>query len=135
MWNTDGMTHELAAAITAVIRGQAGELGWSAPQLAKESGVPYQTLRRYLKGNREIPLGVVESIAAALDRSVSWIIQQAESRRESNAALAAHIAQIGGSQPDVTETLQIVTSASDSDDANVSPSGDAHDARRGGTGS
>lgn len=129
------MTHELTAAITAAIRAESAAQKFSDPELAKRAGVPYPTLRRYLKDQRPIPLDIVEAVAKALGRPVSWLIAEAERRRKSNAALAAHIAQIGGSQPDVIEALQIVTSASDDDDANVSPSGDAHDAREGGAGS
>jgi transcriptional regulator with XRE-family HTH domain len=48
--------------------------------LAEASGVPIRTLKRYLDGEREIPLTELRSIARALGVSVASLIDCAEDR-------------------------------------------------------
>lgn len=94
-----------AAAITAVIRGEAASQKMNPADLARAAKVPYPTLWRYLGDGRPITLAVVEKVAKALGKPVSWIMQSAE-QRMADAKLAAHV--LGR-----TDESQAVTDAAD----------------------
>jgi AcrR family transcriptional regulator len=102
MWNTVIMTHsDFAAAITAVIRSEAAVQQMGAADLARAAGVPYPTLWRYLKDEREITLTATEKIARALGKPVSWITGRAETRI-ADAALEAHVRAATGDEEAVS---------------------------------
>lgn len=48
--------------------------------LSKASGIPYEALRRYLKGMRQIHLDDINSVARALDVEPSLVLREAERR-------------------------------------------------------
>lgn len=113
---TDSM---LGAAITAVIRGEAASQKMTPADLARAAKVPYPTLWRYLNDERAIPLAVVEKVADAIGKPVSWITERAE-RRIADEALAAHIYERTGDEQAVADAMEQVAHPADGDH-DVSP--------------
>lgn len=121
---------ELDAAIAAVIRSEAGAQKMNTADLARESGVPYPTLYRYWNDDRGFPIDVVEKVARALDKSVLWVVAEAERRRGHHTALIDHIRSLGGSEQDVIDSLRIVTGDQDVAGGTVDPPEEARGKRR-----
>lgn len=56
------------------IEQEMNRRGWTAAQLARESGVPVESLYKYLKGNVANPRGdAIEKLAEALDLDPVWV--------------------------------------------------------------
>lgn len=88
---------ELIPAIAAEIRTQATLDRIQHKTVAERSGIPYSTLRRYLAGERDIPVTALIAICEALNVDPGLILQRATRRAEEDArpsqadfALAAH---------------------------------------------
>lgn len=98
MWDDSAMlTTDLIPAIAAELRTQATLDRVQHKTLAELSGVPYSTLRRYLSGDRDIPVTSLIAICEALNVDPGLILQRATRRAEEDArptkadfALAAH---------------------------------------------
>lgn len=88
---------DLIPAIAAEVRTQAAFDRVQHKALAERSGIPYSTLRRYLSGDRDIPVTSLIAICEALNVDPGLILQRATRRAEEDArptkpnfALAAH---------------------------------------------
>lgn len=50
------------------------ELGWSKAELSRRSGINYDSINKYLRGDIDNPRGnILEKIASTIDRSVLWL--------------------------------------------------------------
>ena len=50
------------------------ELGWSGKELARQSGIPYANINKYLNGDIEQPRGdVMDRLAKAIKKSTLWL--------------------------------------------------------------
>lgn len=65
-------------AAAAVLRAWRGKKRWSVPRLAELSGIPKDTLQRYLLGTRPIPLAAFGSLAAAFGMPASQLMADVE---------------------------------------------------------
>lgn len=98
MWDDNAMlTTDLIPPIAAELRTQAALDRVQHKTLAELSGIPYSTLRRYLSGDRDIPVTSLIAICEALNVDPGLILQRATRRAEEDArptktdfALAAH---------------------------------------------
>lgn len=63
--------------VAAEVRADLARFNMRVTDLAHVSGVPYQTLRRYLRAERDIPLNTLEMICGALGVEVSEILERA----------------------------------------------------------
>ncbi|MDU5961999.1 MAG: helix-turn-helix transcriptional regulator [Dermabacter sp.] len=91
------LTTDLIPPIAAELRTQAALDRVQHKTLAELSGIPYSTLRRYLSGDRDIPVTSLIAICEALNVDPGLILQRATRRAEEDArptktdfALAAH---------------------------------------------
>lgn len=76
------MDTTLAQAVAAEIRAEAGRQEVSRAELARRSGVPLPTLRRYFYAEeREPTIDAVAAVAAALDLPASELLARAEGVR------------------------------------------------------
>jgi phage repressor protein C with HTH and peptisase S24 domain len=56
------------------LKAAAEELGWSAAELSRRSGVPVENIKKYLQGSVDNPRGnVIAKLATALDRPEVWL--------------------------------------------------------------
>ncbi len=66
------------------------ELGWSKAELSRRSGINYDSINKYLRGDIDNPRGnILEKLAETIERSVLWLrdgIEQSE----------AELSRIGG---------------------------------------
>nr|WP_278388433.1 helix-turn-helix domain-containing protein [Brucella intermedia] len=66
------------------------ELGWSKAELSRRSGINYDSINKYLRGDIDNPRGnILEKLATTIERSVLWLrdgIEQSE----------AELSRIGG---------------------------------------
>ena len=88
---------DYASAVSAELRAIAARERVTGKELGERTGIPYTTLRRYLAGERDVPLAALIEMAAALDVSPGSILNTAMRRAEEDArpvqsdfALAAH---------------------------------------------
>ncbi|WP_435658111.1 helix-turn-helix domain-containing protein [Brucella pituitosa] len=50
------------------------ELGWSKAELSRRSGINYDSINKYLRGDIDNPRGnILDKIASTIDRSVLWL--------------------------------------------------------------
>lgn len=50
------------------------ELGWSKAELSRRSGVPYDSVNKYLRGDTDNPRGpILKKLADAIGKSVLWL--------------------------------------------------------------
>lgn len=50
------------------------EKGWTQAELARRSGVPVESIRKYVQGKVEKPRGnILEKLADALGKTVTWL--------------------------------------------------------------
>lgn len=115
MWDDNAMlTTDLIPPIAAELRTQAALDRVQHKTLAELSGIPYSTLRRYLSGDRDIPVTSLIAICEALNVDPGLILQRATRRAEEDArpvqsdfALAAHQApNMGAALRDELDTHQ-----------------------------
>lgn len=71
-----GLVFELAR----VIRMEMAAAGLTQLKVARSAGVHRETLSRYLGGRKDMPLGVLVRVAAALGTDVSALMLAAEKR-------------------------------------------------------
>lgn len=65
------------------------ELGWSKKKLARESGIPYANINKYLDGKILQPRGnVMEKLAEAVGKSILWIRDGLDVEEETTVRLA-----------------------------------------------
>lgn len=88
---------DYASAVSAELRAIAARERVTGKELGERTGIPYTTLRRYLAGERDVPLAALIEMAAALDVLPGAILNTAMRRAEEDArptktdfALAAH---------------------------------------------
>ncbi|MGX6402785.1 helix-turn-helix domain-containing protein [Dermabacter hominis] len=77
-----------ASAVSAELRAIAARERVTGKELGEHTGIPYTTLRRYLAGDRDVPLAALIEMAAALDVSPGAILNTAMRRAEEDARLA-----------------------------------------------
>ena len=70
----------LNAAVAAVLRAERAAQDLTQQELADKSGIPYATLRRYLKADRHIDVAVLAEICKALNIEVDDIVIRAANR-------------------------------------------------------
>jgi len=75
---TDGRAE--AQALAAQLRAERAAAGLTIDQLSEASGVPKQTLMRYLKGTRDIPMSTFYALAEGLGLPAETILARAEGR-------------------------------------------------------
>lgn len=105
---------DYASAVSAELRAIAARERVTGKELGERTGIPYTTLRRYLAGERDVPLAALIEMAAALDVSPGSILNTAMRRAEEDArpvqsdfALAAHQApNTGAALRDELDTHQ-----------------------------
>ena len=103
-----------ASAVSAELRAIAARERVTGKELGERTGIPYTTLRRYLAGERDVPLAALIEMAAALDVLPGAILNTAMRRAEEDArpskadfALAAHDApNQGAKMRDALDTHQ-----------------------------
>ena len=69
--------------VIAQIRAEMAVLQWSQTDLAAKAGISRDTLGRYLRGTRTIPLDVFLGISGALGIEAHQLMARAEKRAES----------------------------------------------------
>ncbi|WP_156759524.1 helix-turn-helix domain-containing protein [Microbacterium karelineae] len=79
---TDGKDESLAMA--AQIRAERAAAEMTIDQLAAASGMHKQTLMRYLKGTRDIPLAAFYAIADGLGVAPGDLLARAQARHSKN---------------------------------------------------
>ncbi|WMT85599.1 helix-turn-helix domain-containing protein [Pelagibacterium sp. 26DY04] len=56
------------------LQARMDELGWSKAELSRRSGVPYDSVNKYLRGNIEQPRGdAIDRLAGAIGKTVLWL--------------------------------------------------------------
>lgn len=70
----------LNAAVAAELRAELGRQRMTQKMLAKASGIPYGTLRRYLDATRHIDIATLSVLCAALDLELQDVVSQAVAR-------------------------------------------------------
>lgn len=68
------------AIVGAQLRAEIAAAGMSVAEAARRSGIPRQTLIRYLDGQREIPVPILYRIGALVDVTPGSIIERAGDR-------------------------------------------------------
>ena len=76
---------DYASAVSAELRAIAARERVTGKELGERTGIPYTTLRRYLAGERDVPLAALIEMAAALDVSPGAILNTAMRRVEEDA--------------------------------------------------
>lgn len=105
---------DYASAVSAELRAIAARERVTGKELGERTGIPYTTLRRYLAGERDVPLAALIEMAAALDVLPGAILNTAMRRAEEDSrpakadfALAAHEApNQGATMRDALDTHQ-----------------------------
>jgi len=72
--------NEIQNAVVVQINAEMAAKGWKASDLSREAGIPKNTLSRYLKGERGIPLDTFGDIAEALGLSYVELASRAQRR-------------------------------------------------------
>lgn len=73
------------------------ERGWSMAELARRSGVPYDSINKYLRGDIEQPRGdTIDRLAKAIERDPLWLREGLE---KSNAVIGEKIQREPGWEP------------------------------------
>lgn len=72
----------LSAAVAATLSGERAAARMSYDDLAARSGIPARSLKRYLAGERDMKLDIVERISRALGLSLGEVFDAAERRRD-----------------------------------------------------
>lgn len=86
------MVREHQAWLARAIQAERGAIGMPISQLADQSGMVYRVLHRALKCERDLSVEQLARIAQALGVSVSYLVLEAERRR--NSATAAERAAV-----------------------------------------
>lgn len=86
----------LNAAVAARLQAERAALGLTVEQLAQASGVPYASLRRYLKAERDIDVATLAALCEVLRIGPDQLVRDAVTRRRPDFALAA---DEGGREP------------------------------------
>lgn len=63
--------------LAAVVRARAAVLQLSGAELARRTGIPPQSMHRYMTGQREIPMSAFVKIAGALGVEAGDLIREA----------------------------------------------------------
>lgn len=71
---------EIQTAIAEVLRAERAIAGMTQAEMAERAGMTEQTVGRYLRGTRDIPLFALASMCKGLGLSMSAVIDQAEQR-------------------------------------------------------
>lgn len=75
-----GPSEGLNAAVAAQLRAERAANEMTIEQVAKRAGVSEISVRRYLKAQRHIDLGVLEALTAAMGTTTSAVIEAAQER-------------------------------------------------------
>lgn len=78
---TDGVSE--SAAVAAQMRAERAATGMTIDALSSASGIPSQTLMRYLKGTRDIPMRAFIALADALEVPADELLARAQRRYKS----------------------------------------------------
>lgn len=83
----------LNAALIAQVGAEAGARRWSIPTLADRSGISYNSLKRYMSGDRHLTVAHVSKLAAAFDMTPGQLVRAAEARLAGDAPpeVVAHL--------------------------------------------
>jgi transcriptional regulator with XRE-family HTH domain len=79
----------LNAAVAARLQAERAALGLTVEQLARLSDVPYASLRRYLKAERDIDVATLGALCEVLRISPDALVRDAIARSRSDYVLAA----------------------------------------------
>jgi transcriptional regulator with XRE-family HTH domain len=71
---------DIQHAVVVQINAEMAAKGWKPSDLSREAGIPKNTLSRYLKGERGIPLDTFGDIAQALSLSYVELASRAQRR-------------------------------------------------------
>lgn len=74
------MTQTLSEALAATVRAERAARNMTQQQMADAAGMTFVSIRRYLRGEREINTAALWSIAKAFGVRPSYLMQQAEMR-------------------------------------------------------
>lgn len=72
----------LSAAVAATLSGERVATRTSYDELADRSGIPVRSLKRYLSGERDMKLDIIERIADALGMTLAEVVTAAAARRD-----------------------------------------------------
>lgn len=76
------------------------ELGWKKAELARRSGVPYDSINKYLRGDIEQPRGdTLEKIAVAVGKSALWLREGIDSPTETTGTVSGPVPMPAGALP------------------------------------
>lgn len=75
---------DIQAAIVTQVKAEMAAKDMKQKDMAAAIGMQTSTLSRYLSGERDIPMPVAFSMAAALDLPIVELVQRAERRLEGN---------------------------------------------------
>jgi transcriptional regulator with XRE-family HTH domain len=75
---------DIQAALVTQVKAEMAARDMKQKDMAARVGMQTSTLSRYLSGERDVPMPVVFSFAAALDLSIIELVQRAERRLEGN---------------------------------------------------
>ena len=70
-------THTVSSKVASKVRGIAAEKMLSTGDLAERSGIPYTTLRRKMRGEREFSVTELGLVARALDVDIEALVREA----------------------------------------------------------
>lgn len=76
--------NDIQNALVTQVKAEMAARDMKQKDMAQHVGMQTSTLSRYLSGERDIPMPVVFSMAAALDLSIIELVQRAERRLEGN---------------------------------------------------
>lgn len=76
----DGPQQGLNAAVAAQLRAERAALGWTIDELAQRADIPAISVRRYLKGERQIDVSVLYALASALGLTAGQVVEAAQER-------------------------------------------------------
>ena len=73
---------DIQSALVIQVKAEMAARDMKQKDMAQHIGMQTSTLSRYLSGERDIPMPVAFSMAAALDLSIIELVQRAERRLE-----------------------------------------------------
>jgi transcriptional regulator with XRE-family HTH domain len=75
---------DIQSALVTQVKAEMAARDMKQKDMAQSIGMQTSTLSRYLSGERDIPMPVAFSMAAALDLPIVELVQRAERRLEGN---------------------------------------------------
>lgn len=82
MWHMDATSSTFAARVAAELRGERATLDIDWDALAEATGLSESSVRRYLKGTRDIPMSAFVELCRALALKPTAVFERAEERAQ-----------------------------------------------------